>query len=97
MSVINHTPTAIPSVAPSNTVEVGIDTDLKYKGVDANGVVSIFNNDGLHDLNILYNGAMTIQQRTAVSSLTINNLSQIFNLIIYCNWMHNIYCTFDFE
>lgn len=72
MSFINLTKVAEPSAPAVNTVEVYIDTaDGKLKTKDSNGVVSIMNNDGLQDRNILTNGGFNIQQRQVPASTII--------------------------
>lgn len=65
--------------APTGTsgyVTLYADTaDKKVKSIDVNGVISILNNDGIHDRNIITNGDFTVQQRCATSSTAIAGIS----------------------
>lgn len=49
--------------------------DKKIKAIDANGVISILVNDGMHDRNILTNGGFNVQQRCATASTAIAGIS----------------------
>lgn len=49
--------------------------DLRMRAIDANGVKCTLNNDGVQDLNILYNGGFTIQQRVATAATAIPGVS----------------------
>jgi hypothetical protein len=72
MSYQVFTKTAVPSAPATNKVTVFIDTaDRKLKTIDENGVISILNNDGLQDRNIITNGGFQIQQRVAAASTAI--------------------------
>jgi hypothetical protein len=50
-------------------------TDRRVKVIDDNGLISILNNDGLQDQNILNNGGFSIQQRVATASTAIPAVS----------------------
>ena len=64
-----------PALA-ANYVKVYADTaDKMVKTIDANGVISILNNDGLQDMNVLTNGGFTIQQRVATAATAIPSVS----------------------
>lgn len=60
----------------SNYVTPYADTaDKRVKAIDANGVISTLNNDGMKNRNILTNGGFAIQQRVATASTAIAGIS----------------------
>jgi hypothetical protein len=60
----------------SNYLTIWADTaDKKVKVVDANDVVSILNNDGPRDANILTNGGFRVLQKVAAASTAIAGIS----------------------
>jgi len=76
MSRLRFTRVATPSTPASNKVELFVDTaDRKLKTIDDNGVISVLNNDGLQDRNIITNGGFNIQQRIAVASTAIAGIT----------------------
>lgn len=67
---------AVPSTPATDKSEIYVDTnDLRLKQIDSNGVISVFNNDGLMDRNILTNPGFYIQQRVATASTAIPSVS----------------------
>lgn len=76
MSFVKLTKGAAPSAPASNKVTAYVDTnDNRVKTIDYNGVISVLNNDGLQDTNILTNGGFTIQQRVATAATAIPGVS----------------------
>lgn len=78
MSELGLTNIAIASIATpaAGVTAVSVDTaDKRTKSKDETGLISIFNNDGLQDENILNNGGFTIQQRVATASTAIPSVS----------------------
>ena len=76
MSRVIFTKGAAPSTPAANKSAVYVDTaDNRVKQIDPNGVISILNNDGLQDRNILDNGGLMIQQRVAVASTAIAGIT----------------------
>lgn len=72
MSRLVLTKGAAPATPAANKSAVYIDTADRYaKQIDENGVISILNNDGLQDRNVLANGGFAIQQRCATASTAI--------------------------
>lgn len=76
MSFINLTKVAEPSTPASNSSEIYVDTvDGRIKQKDSNGVVSVLNNDGLMETNVVTNGGFIIQQKVATASTAIAGIS----------------------
>lgn len=76
MSYINLTKVAAPTTPAASTNELYIGTtDNRLKQLDANGVISTMNNDGLMERNIITNGGFLIQQRVATASTAIAGIS----------------------
>lgn len=72
MSRLRLTRVAIPATPAADKSEILVDTnDRRTKQIDDNGVISILNNDGLQDRNILANGGFNVQQRVATASTLI--------------------------
>jgi hypothetical protein len=72
MSFLTVTKTTTPNTPAANKSIMFVDTaDRRFKQIDDNGAISIFNNDGLQDRNILTNGGFQIQQRVATASAAI--------------------------
>lgn len=65
-----------PSTPSSGYVSVYADSaDLRIRAVDANGVKSTLNNDGLKNLNVLTNGGFSVQQRVATAATAVPGAS----------------------
>ena len=76
MSYINLTKVAAPTTPAASTNELYVDTtDNRLKQLDANGVISTMNNDGLMERNVITNGGFSIQQRVATASSAIPAIS----------------------
>jgi hypothetical protein len=76
MSYGTKTKSVAPSIPAANKVSDFVDTaDRKTKTIDENGVISILNNDGMHDRNIITNGGMLVQQRVATASTAIAGIT----------------------
>jgi hypothetical protein len=77
MSQVDLVPIAAASIntPAAGILSVFVDTDLKLKMKDANGVLSILNNDGLHDKNSIVNGSFRVQQRVATAATAIPSVS----------------------
>lgn len=76
MSRIVLTKTSAPATQAANKSALYIDTsDRRLKQIDDNGLISIMNNDGLQDRNIITNGGFNIQQRVATASTAITGIS----------------------
>lgn len=76
MSYLTLSKAAAPATPAANKETLYVDTaDRKAKAIDDNGVISILANDGMHDRNILTNGAFMVQQRVATASTAIAGVS----------------------
>jgi hypothetical protein len=76
MSIITLTKIAAPLTPVANKSRIYIDTTTRrIMQIDDNGLISIMNNDGLQDRNVLINGDFRIQQRVAVASTAITGIS----------------------
>jgi hypothetical protein len=76
MSRLVFTKGAAPTTPANNKAAVYIDTsDFRIKQIDSNGIISVLNNDGLQDKNILINGNFAIQQRVLAASTAIPSIS----------------------
>lgn len=76
MSRLIFTKTAAPSAPTINKSTLYVDTsDRRLKQIDDNGVISVLNNVGLQNRNVLINGDFTVQQRVAVASTAIAGVS----------------------
>lgn len=76
MSRLVLTKGAAPATPAANKSALFIDTADRYaKQIDENGIISILNNDGLQDRNVLTNGGFAVQQRCATASTAIAGIS----------------------
>lgn len=66
---------AAPSTPASNKAEFYIDTNRRACTIDDNGVISVLNNNGLDERNIIVNGGFIVQQKVAVASTAIAGIS----------------------
>ena len=66
---------AAPSTPTSNKAEFYIDTNRRACTIDDNGVISVLNNHGLFERNIIVNGCFNVQQKVAVASTAIAGVS----------------------
>jgi hypothetical protein len=77
MSELDLTNIAAASIVTpaAGVTAVFVDTDSRIKVKTADGTISVLNNDGLQDQNILNNGGFAIQQRVATASTAIPSVS----------------------
>lgn len=76
MSQLIFTKVSAPSTPAASKSTIYVDTTTRrVTQLDDNGVISILNNDGLMDRNILTNGGLYIQQRVATAATAIPSVS----------------------
>jgi hypothetical protein len=66
---------ATPSTPASAKSALFVGTDKRAKQIDSNGVISILNNDGLMERNVITNGGFNIQQKVLAASTAIASVS----------------------
>ena len=76
MSQLIFTKVSAPSTPSASKATIYVDTTTRrVTQLDDTGVISILNNDGLMDRNILTNGGLYIQQRVATAATAIPSVS----------------------
>lgn len=66
------TKSAAPATPAANKSSIYVDTTSRFASqIDDNGVISVLNNDGLQDRNVLANGGFAVQQRCATAPTAI--------------------------